>query len=124
VRTFNSGVTESILQGIMRNLSFTTEHNGFYAYDGGRQRLGLEEILQGTIPEYCSIQVTKVTKLDENGETTYGPPLLCMVCGEPEILEGHGVVSPRFLMLADEAAENVTVEFEMQCRWKIKDPEE
>jgi hypothetical protein len=124
IRKYENGTAEAIFQSIWTNLSFTTEHNGFYAHDAGRVRVGLEEILQGVVPEYCSIYVTKVTKTTDTGEETFGPPVMGMVCGTPEYLEEYGVVSPRILFLADEMAQNVTLELELQCRWKWKKEEQ
>lgn len=120
IRHYDSGIAEGTLQAVWNGLSFTTEHKGFYALDSGRQRVLLEEILKGVVPEFCSMNVTKATMTTETGEETFAPPMFAMVCGTPEYLEGTGVVSPRFLLLADESAENVTVELEIHCRWKWK----
>lgn len=118
IREYNSGMKEGILQAVWSGLSFTTEHNGFYALDSGRQRVGLDALLHGLIPEFCSVNVSKATMTTASGEETFAPPIFAMVCGKPEKLDGYGVVSPRILLLADESAENVTVELEIHCRWK------
>lgn len=118
IRKYANGCAEAFCQGRWENMSFTTEHNGFYAYDAGRVRVGLEEILQGVIPDMCSVHVTKVTKINDAGEEVFGPPMMAMVCGETENLENYGVVSPRILLLADESAIGVNLEIEVHCRWK------
>ena len=123
VRHYASGIAEATLRTTWTGLSFTTQHKGFYELDSGRQRVGLEEILQGVVPDFCSINVAKATMTTENGEETFAPPIFAMVCGTPEKIEGYGVASQRILLLADERAENVTIEVEIHCRWKTDNKE-
>lgn len=118
IRKYANGSAEAFCQARWDNLSFTTEHKGFYAHNGGRVRVGLEEILHGTVPEMCSVSITKVTKTDDTGAEVFGPPMMAMVCGEVENVEGYGVASPRILLLADESATGVNIEIEVHCRWK------
>lgn len=121
VRKYASGIAEGIFRAVWNGLSFTTEHHGFYANSVGRVRAGLpDEVLHGAVPEFCSVNISKATMTDDAGAETFAPPMFAMVCGTPEYLEGTGVVSPRILLLADESAENVTVELEIHCRWKWK----
>lgn len=120
-REYNSGSREGTLQAVFRGLSFTTEHNGFYANDAGRIRAVLDAITMGVVPEYCSVNVSKATMTNDSGEVTFAPPIMAMVCGTPERLDGYGAVSPRILLLSDEQAENVTVELEFHCVWKWGD---
>lgn len=122
VRYYASGIAEGTLRAIWTGLSFTTEHKGFYALDLGRQRVALDGIMN-VVPDFCSINVSKATMTTENGEETFAPPIFAMVCGTPEKLDGYGVVSQRILLLADERAENVTIEMELHCRWKWNNKE-
>lgn len=117
MRKYESGTAEGVFKSVLNGLSFTTEHNGFYSLDSGRQRINLEGVMLGTIPEFCTINITKATMINDAGEETFAPPIFAMVCGKSEYLEGVGVVSPRFLLLADERAENVNMELEIHCRW-------
>ncbi len=118
---YSNGMRKGTLQAVWSGLSFTTEHNGLYVNDAGRVRAVLDAITNGVVPEYCSVNVTKATMTDENGEETFAPPILAMVCGKPETVAGYGVASPRILMMAYDRAENVTVELEIHCVWKVGD---
>ena len=118
VRKYANGSAEAVMKARWDGMSFQTAHNGFYAYDGGRVRVGLDPILNGVVPEYCSVSVAAVTKVDENGAEVFGPPVMAMVCGSTEYVENYGVASPRILLLADESAASLNVELELHCRWK------
>lgn len=120
VRKYNNGIAEGIFQAKWNGLVFTQEHKGFYTLASGRVRVGLQEAMNGVLPEYCSVNVTKVTVYTDDGLETFGPPVMAMVCGTPEVIENYGVVSPRILLLSDEICVGANVELEVQCRWKWK----